>query len=122
MPADKIRRASYVRKSYTRNDGTKVRESKVKSSLINDLGQKGKGKKLFEVKDNGFLRKNGYSLKKSLKERKQSLRRASREKGMLSVLRHLNAIRILQKSNVENFNKLDKDVKFIQKEYKINKK
>lgn len=112
-----IRRASYVKKSYTRKDGVKV-----KSSLIKDQGKIGKGRKLFEIKDKGFLTKNGYSLKKSSDERKKSLRRASEEKGMLSVLRHLNAIRTLQKNNHDNFNKLDKDVKFVQKEYRKDKK
>jgi hypothetical protein len=116
MHENMIRRSSYVRKSYTRKDGTKVKGSKVKSSLIKDLGKKGKGKKLFEIKDKGFLRDNGYSLKKSFSERKKSLRRASKEKGILPVLRHLNAIRTLQKNNIENFKKLDKDVKYIQKE------
>jgi hypothetical protein len=107
----KIRRAS-----YTRKDGTKV-----KSSLIIDRGNKGKGKKLFKIKDEGLLREKGYSLKKSSKKRKTSLRKASKEKGTLSVLRHLNAIRTLQKNNPENFKKLDKDVKFVQKEYKNEK-
>jgi hypothetical protein len=106
-----IRRSSYVRK-----DGVKV-----KSSLIKDRGQKGKGKKLFEVKDKGFLSEKGYGLKKSDNARKTSLRKASKEKGSLSVLRHLNAIRTLQKSNLENYKKLDKDVKFIQKEYQKEK-
>jgi hypothetical protein len=41
---------------------------------------------------------------------------------MLPVLRHLNAIRTLQKNNPDNFKKLDKDVKFVQKEYKSEKK
>jgi hypothetical protein len=90
----------------------KIKTSKIKTS---------KNKKLFEIKDKGFLRKNGYSLKKTSKERKKSLRRASKEKGMLPVLRHLNAIRTLQKNNTNNFEKLDQDVKFVQKEYK-NKK
>jgi NDP-sugar pyrophosphorylase family protein len=122
MPENTIRRASYIRKSYTRKDGSKVKGSKVKSSLIKDQGKIGKGKKLFEIKDKGFLTKNGYSLKKPIEERKKSLRRASKEKGMLPVLRHLNAIRTLQKNNPENFNKLDKDVKFVQKEYRREKK
>jgi len=121
MPEGKIRRASYVRKSYTRKDSVKVKGSKVKSSLIKDLGKKGKGKKLFEIKDKGFLREEGYSLKNSSEKRKKSLRRASKQKGMLPVLRHLNAIRTLQKSNPENFKKLDQDVKFIQKEYRKEK-
>ena len=103
------RRSSYVKKSHTRKDGTKV-----KSSLE-------KGIKLFEIKDKGFLTKNGYSLKKSTNDRKKSLKRASKEKGMLPVLRHLNAIRTLQKNNTKNFNKLDKDVIFVQKEYRKEK-
>jgi len=96
---------------------SKVIKSKSKSSY----GRIGTGKKLFEIKDKGFLTKNGYSLKKSTEERKKSLRRASKEKGMLPVLRHLNAIRTLQKNNLLNFNKLDKDVKFVQKEYRKEK-
>jgi hypothetical protein len=116
-----IRRSSYVRKSYTRKNGTKVKGSKVKSSMIKDVGKIGKGRKLFEIKDKGFLTRNGYGLKKNSKQRKLSLKRASKENGMLSVLRHLNAIRTLQKNNPSNFKKLDEDVKFVQKEYKIEK-
>jgi hypothetical protein len=116
-----IRRSSYTRKSYVRKDGIKVKGSKVKSSLIKDKGQKGKGKKLFEVKDKGFLSEKGYTLKKSDNIRKLSLRKASKEKGSLSVLRHLNAIRTLQKNNPENYKKLDNDVKYIQKIYKNEK-
>jgi hypothetical protein len=40
---------------------------------------------------------------------------------MLPVLRHLNAIRTLQKNRPDNFKKLDKDVKFVQKEYRKEK-
>jgi hypothetical protein len=113
-----IRRSSYKKKSYRKKDGTKVKGSKVKSSCIEDKGKKGKGRRLFVIKDNGFLRQEGYSLKKSQSARRVSLRKASKEKGMLSVLRHLNAIRTLQKSNATNYKKLDADVKYIQKEYK----
>ena len=112
-----IRRKSYVRKSYNQKDG-KVHYIKVKSSLIEDKGKKGKGKKLFEIKDEGFLRENGYSLKNSSKKRQNSLRKASKEKGELKVLRHLNAIRTLQKNNLENYSKLNKDLLYIQKEYR----
>ncbi len=112
-----IRRSSYKRKSYTKKDGSKVKGSKVKSSCITDQGKKGKGRRLFEIKDKGFLSEKGYSLKKSRESRRTSLRKASKEKGSLKVLRHLNAIRTLQKSNPVNFKKLDQDVKFIQKVY-----
>ena len=97
---------------------SKVKKSKKSKS---SHGRIGEGRKLFEIKDKGFLTKNGYSLKKSTEQRKKSLRRASKEKGMLPVLRHLNAIRTLQKNNPNNFNKLDKDVKFVQKEYRKEK-
>jgi hypothetical protein len=112
-----IRRKSYVRKSYRRKDGSKVKGSKVKSSLIKDIGRIGKGRKLFEIKDKGFLTSEGYKLDKPEKQRRASLKKASRDKGSLKVLRHLNAIRTLQKNNESNYKKLDSDVKFIQKEY-----
>ena len=122
MPERKtIRRKSYVRKSYTRKDGTKVKGSRVKSSLIEDRGQPGKGQKLFEIKNNGFLRQEGYSLSKSQSQRRVSLKKASIDNGTLSVLRHLNAIRTLQKSNPNNYKKLDMDVKYVQKEYRKEK-
>jgi hypothetical protein len=116
-----IRRSSYKKKSYKKKDGTKIKGSKVRSSCIEDKGKIGKGRKLFVIKDGGLLTKEGYSLKKNKNERRVSIRKASREKGMLSVLRHLNAIRTLQKSNPKNFKKLNADVKYIQEEYK-NKK
>jgi hypothetical protein len=122
MEKGMIRRASYIRKSYIRKDGVKVKATKVESSLIIDRGKKGKGKKLFEIKDEGLLSEKGYSLKKSQSQRRVSLKKASKDNGTLKVLKHLNAIRTLQKSNPTNYYKLDKDVKFIQKEYRKEKK
>ena len=108
---NEILRSSYKRKT------SKKKISKVKASCIKDKGKKGKGKKLFEIKDKGFLRAEGYALNKPEKTRHESLRKASREKGTLKVLRHLNAIRTLQKNNPEYYKKLDNDVKYIQKIY-----
>jgi hypothetical protein len=115
---NEIVRKAYRKKSYTRKNGSKVKGSKVKASCIKDKGKKGKGKKLFEIKDKGFLREEGYSLNKSEKTRHASLRKASKEKGTLKVLQHLNAIRTLQKNNPEYYKILDKDVKYIQKIYR----
>jgi hypothetical protein len=115
-----IRRSSYKRKSYKKKDGTKIKKSKVRSSCIEDKGKIGKGRKLFVIKDGGLLTKEGYSLKKNEGVRRASIKKASKKKGMLIVLRHLNAIRTLQKNNPENYKKLDSDVKYIQKEYKKN--
>ena len=117
-----IRKSSYRRKSYTRRDGTHVKEAYVKSTCIEDKGKKGKGKKLFEIKDEGFLRSEGYKLDKPMKTRRSSLRKASKKKGSLKVLRHLNAIRTLQKSNPDAYKKLNADVKYMQKIHAEDKK
>ena len=90
---------------------SKVIKSKSKSSY----GRIGTGKKLFEIKDKGFLTSEGYKLNKPETARRTSLRKASKKKGSLKVLRHLNAIRTLQKSNPTAYKKLDADVKYIQK-------
>ena len=86
MPDRMIRRTSYVRKSYTRKDGTKVKSSKVKSSMIKDVGKIGKGRRLFEIKDKGMLTDEGYSLKKSLKQRRNSLKKALRLRHYILIL------------------------------------
>ena len=39
----------------------------------------------------------------------------------LKVLRHINALRTLQKSNEKYYNKLDKDMKWIQQDYQKRK-
>jgi hypothetical protein len=117
-----IRRSSYRRKSYTRQDGTHVKAANVKSGCIEDKGKKGKGKKLFEIKDKGFLTSEGYKLDKPVKTRHSSLKKASKKKGSLKVLQHLNAIRTLQKSNPDAYKKLDVDVKYMQKIHADEKK
>jgi len=110
-----IRRVSYRRKSYTRKDGTHVKAAYVKSGCIEDKGKVGKGKKLFEIKDKGFLTSEGYKLDKPVKSRHDSLRKVSKKKGSLKVLQHLNGIRTLQKNNPDMYKKLDIDVKYMQK-------
>jgi hypothetical protein len=40
-----------------------------------------------------------------------------KDNNLLKILRHLNALRTLHKSNEKLFNKLDKDLKWVQKEY-----
>jgi len=117
-----IRKVSYRRKSYTRRDGIHVKEAYIKSTCVEDKGKKGKGQKLFEIKDKGFLRSEGYALDKPIKARRTSLKKASKKKGSLKVLRHLNAIRTLQKSNPDAYKKLDADVKYIQKIHAEEKK
>ena len=63
----------------------------------------------------------GYSLQKRPKERKSSLKRASKKNNTLAVLRRVNLIRNYSKSVPENYNKLSQDVEFLKKEYKKEK-
>jgi hypothetical protein len=72
--------------------------------------------------DDLHLSDYGYSLQKTDKERKASLKRASQgEKSVLPVLRKTNLIRNYTKSVPENYLKLSKDVEFLKKEYKKEK-
>jgi hypothetical protein len=72
--------------------------------------------------DDLHLSDYGYSLQKTDKERKASLKKASKgEKSALPVLRRTNLLRNYSKSVPENYLKLSKDVEFLKKEYKKEK-
>ncbi len=109
-PKGMIRRASYKKKSGT----------KVKSGCVKDMGKPGKGPTLIimPAEDVGMLGDFGYSLKKPHEERVRALKSACKKYDMLKVLRHVNALRTLFKSNESYYKKLDKDMKWIQKHYK----
>ncbi len=65
----------------------------------------------------------GYTLHKPDKERKASLKKASKgEKSALPVLRRVNLLRNYTKSVPENYLKLSKDVEFLKQEYKKEKR
>lgn len=117
-PKGQIKRASYKRKSYKKKDSTIVKATRVPATCIIDRGKPGKGKKLYEVTKPQLLRSYGYSTDESYEDRKMSLKRAMINEDPLEVLRHFNAIRTLQKANPEIYNKMDKDMKYIQVEYK----
>jgi hypothetical protein len=87
------------------------------------MGKKGKGEKLITIPeaDVGLLSKYGYKLKNSHEKRVDSLKQAINENSELKILKHVNALRTLQKSNEKLYNKLDKDMKWLQKDYQ-NKK
>ena len=82
-----------------------------------------KSKTLPPIGDEFHLSDYGYTLHKSDKERKASLKRASKgEKSALPVLKRVNLIRNYTKSVPENYLKLSKDVEFLKREYKKEKK
>ena len=109
-PEGMIRRASHKKKSGT----------KVKSECVKDMGKPGRGPKLIVMpaEDVGLLSDFGYSLKKPHEERIKALKKACMKHEMLKILRHVNALRTLFKSNESYYKKLDKDMKWIQKHYK----
>lgn len=122
-PSGQIKRSSYKRSSYKKKSGTVVKSSRVPATCITDVGKPGKGVKLFEVTKPNLLRNYGYTTDKPMDERKSSLKRAMSRENPLEVLRHLNAIRTLNKPRREIYDKMDKDMKYVQKEYKrISKK
>ena len=122
-PVGQIKKSSYKRSSYKKKSGVTVSATRVAATCIKDVGKPGKGEKLFEVTKPNLLRNYGYSTKKTSDQRKQSLKRAMSKEKPLEVLKHLNAIRTLNKPRREIYNKMDNDMKYVQKEYKrISKK
>ena len=105
------------RDAYTKKVNNKI--IKVDSVCIKDQGKPGKGPKLIVIpdKDIGLLKKYNYSLKDSYEKRIISLKTALMKENHLRLLRYINAIRTLQKSNEKYYNKLDKDFKWLQKQY-----
>ena len=113
-PKGMIERAGYTikRKSSKKN-------IHVKKACIKDQGKTGKGPKLgiLPKEDIGILSDYGYSLKETYEERVKALKRAMKHNKELKILRHINALRTLFKSNEKYYNKLDKDLKWIQNNY-----
>jgi len=108
-----IERVGY---SYNKSNGTHVQ---VRSTCVPDKGKPGKGPKLIQIpkEDQGLLTKYGYSLKDSHEKRIKALKQANKNVDELKVLRHVNALRTLQKSNERYYNKLNKDFKWLQENY-----
>ncbi len=114
-----IKRSSYSYKKSSSNKNVKVG-----SKCIKDLGQPGKGPKIIKLpkQDIGILSDYGYSLKLPYDDRIKALKKAMKYVDELKMLRHLNALRTLFKSNEKYYDKLNKDLHWIQKHYKSIKK
>ena len=111
-PKGMIEREGYKRK-------TSKKTIHIKKTCIKDQGKTGKGPKLdiLPAKDIGILSKYGYSLHDPYDVRIKALKKAMKHNKELKILRHINALRTLFKSNEKYYNKLDKDLKWIQKDY-----
>ncbi len=107
------------RVGYTYKKKTSKKTVKVSNKCVKDTGKIGKGPKLIKMPeyDVGLLSEYGYKLNNSHEERVKALKRAIKHKDDLKILRHINALRTLFKSNEKYYNKLDKDLKWIQSNY-----
>jgi hypothetical protein len=68
--------------------------------------------------DEGLLSDYGYSLKNSHEDRIKAIKKSMKDHSELKILRHLNLLRTYQKNNEKLCNKLDKDLKWVQADYK----
>lgn len=107
----KCKKGEILRKGYTTKNNKKV-----KPSCVKDMGKKGKGPKILpEMKESGLLGPFGYELKYDFEIRKEAIKKAIKKHGSLKILKYLVLIRTYSKSNIKNFNRYSKDIKFIQK-------
>ena len=74
-------------------------------------------KRLPKPSNETHLASSGYDLKKTQKQRRLSLDRASKKTGTLPVLKRLNLIRNLTKRGTINKKKLTKDVDYMKTKY-----
>jgi hypothetical protein len=119
MENNKCSKKKIIRVDYTyirKKTGKKIN---VKPTCINDQEKLGKGPKLITMPsyDVGLLSDYGYSLKNSHEQRIKAIRKSMKIHSELKILRHINALRTLHKSHKSLFNKLDKDMKWIQNDY-----
>jgi hypothetical protein len=106
-PKGQIKRASYK----------KVGQKRVSSKCIEDMGKPGKGPyTLPKLSDDMHLSRFGYSLDKPEKQRRLSLKKASKKNKTLKVLRRLNLIRNYT-AVAENKKKLSRDVDYMKRLY-----
>ncbi len=118
-PPGMIKRKSY----YKQSSKTKVKVGSKQPKVIKDQGQPGKGPKIIRLpkEDIGILSDYGYSLKLPYDNRIKALKKAIKHVDELKLLRHINALRTLFKSNEKYYDKLNKDMHWIQKHYKTHK-
>tara|TARA_B110000495_G_C22579498_1_gene348184 strand:- start:59 stop:448 length:390 start_codon:yes stop_codon:yes gene_type:complete len=116
--SNSICRVGYVRKSYKKKNGTVVKAVVVAPKCIKDKGKPGKGPKILPKilkGKEGSLVRLGYSIDENQGIRKVALKKAVNAYGLGTVIKKINYIRILNKSNKTKYNKLTKDIEYLQK-------
>ena len=120
-PSGMIKRKSY---SFKKSNSKTVKVgSKQPKVIIKDQGMPGKGPQIIRLpkQDIGILSDYGYSLKLPYDDRIKALKKSIKHVDELKLLRHINALRTLFKSNEKYYDKLNKDLHWIQKHYKLHK-
>jgi hypothetical protein len=117
-PVGQVMKEGYYRHSYKKKSGTEVKGKYVKQACIPNKGMVGKvlpSAKAIPKLQKGELTKYGYSTHKNEKERLQSLIQAVKELSYATVIRKLNAVRTLSKSDAKLFKIYSKDIENLQK-------
>lgn len=114
-----IVREGYVRRAYTKKDGTKVKRTVVSPKCVKDVGLPGKGSPKIGRLMKGTLSEFGYSDVKNLTERQRhiALKKAAKDYP-LSVYRKLIAISTLNKNKDPKLSKLfRKDAEWVKSKF-----
>jgi hypothetical protein len=64
--------------------------------------------------NDNLLNKYGYSINDTYENRIQALSNALNDNSKKEIIKHINALRLLQKSNTKIYNKLNRDIKWLQ--------
>lgn len=104
----------YVRKAYTRKDGTRVKAARSHSNTRKCAPSS----RLIEIRRPGLLGDYGYSAKLPLQERRKALRTALEENDAISIFRRLMAISTLQKRTSPEMSEIFKeDAKYVKRNF-----
>ncbi len=112
-------RKGYVRKSFTKKNGTKVPKSYVDPVCVKNTGLPGKTAKssrVIKLTHEGSLKKYGYSTKETTSKRHNALLKAAKNYSYSKVIEKLVALKTLsKKSNPSIVKKVSADIKGLQK-------
>jgi len=113
----KCKSGTILRKTHTRTTKTKKTVS-IKAHCIKDRGLPGKGPELIKNLKKGKLSKYGYSSGESITSRQSSLKKAVKAYGSGSVIKKLNAVKVLQRNTNPKVSKIfGDDLIWVQKTF-----
>jgi hypothetical protein len=102
------------RKSYTKKSGAKVKSACVKSSSLRSRGIM--PKRVLPKLKSGSLTKYGYHIHDTKSMRHKALKKALKTYGFATLIRKLNAVRVLSRNTAPlNSKKYTDDIKYIEK-------